>query len=141
MSSNIVDFYLSPLREAIDFYRQLIKYGDYDPERYLRPVGETLTAKEALRKSRPMRVVMNNELEKELVDSITKEINRAVKYGKFQIELRVGSNFDENERESRLNVAKHFKDLGYTFKYVTVLRQECALDDLFARNLIVAWKQ
>ncbi len=142
MSSGIVDFYLTPLREAIDFYKQMLKYGNYDPDRYFKLNYGTLSAKEALSLSKPIFDAENSRLEKYYIDLFSNQIKEAIGDGKLKIELYIyNSLYKSVDQVVESKIKKCFIDLGYSFKYVDCINHtRSQFNDWTVEKLVISWK-
>jgi len=142
MSSGIVDFYLTPLREAIDFYKQMLKYGNYDPERYFRPKTGIPNAKDALVLSKPLFDAENSRLEKYYIDLFSNQIKEAIGDGKLKIELYIyDSSYKSVDQVVETRVKKYLIDLGYSFKYVDCINHtRSQFNDWTVDKLVISWE-
>jgi hypothetical protein len=124
----MLKFYFDPLFEALDFYKQMLKYGNYDPDRYFRP-KTVITASEALEKSKPLYNANRREFEKENITYITKKIGKAICNGEISI----------NVHTDLINqtITQHFERLGYSINHQRKVCKDHAF--CFGWNIEISW--
>ena len=96
----MIRFYWAPLKEALDFYKQLIFYGDYDPMRNTLP-----KASEVYSKAKPLYDMAQASLHRSQSKKIIKKIRNAEASGELSVQVF--------KRDINENIVKDLIASGY----------------------------